>query len=48
MNHPEMSTKCSSQWYTLLPCEQELATAVLQAVWFPLCDSTHIEFASGG
>ena len=46
MNSPEMSAKRSSQCYTLLPCEQELATAVLQALWFPLFDSTHIEFAS--
>jgi hypothetical protein len=33
MNSPEPSAKRSSPWYTLLPCEQELATAVLQALW---------------
>jgi hypothetical protein len=34
MNNPETSAKRSSQWYTVLPCEQESATAVLQALWF--------------
>ncbi len=45
MNSPERSAKRSSPWYTLLPCEQELATAVLHASWFPRFDSTRIEFA---
>ncbi len=45
MNNPVRSAKRSGPWYTLLPCEQELATAVLQALWFPLFDSTHIELA---
>ncbi len=45
MNSPATSAKRSGPWYTLLPGEQELATAVFQALWFPLFDSTHIEFA---
>ncbi len=45
MNNPERSAKRSSPWHMLLPGEQELAALVLQALWFSLFDSTHIELA---
>lgn len=45
MNNLERWAKRSSPRHKLLPGEQDLAALVLRALWFPLVDSTHLEFS---